>query len=340
MQQQDGSALGDMQQLQQQGHGAAMSVSGGFRRVVRGRRSSMGSGCCSMEMDCGPASAMAAALHKQQQVQAGAAGSDVAQGAGSISSQLNQMIGRAAEKQQELEALLGGSQQQQQQQQQMSQHQVHVEQQQQQQVYQQQLGQQGGVYGSNGVLLQAVHPWQGAQFDAAAGMHGAADAAAGSDAQQQQLPADSGDCPMSLDQRATTVGRRIVPAQQQQHLQRPPQQHGQQQQQQCGHHATGLIAPGAGAAAGASSDCMKGTGCSSAQASGGAASAEFSSGPGFNTGGGGGLGFGGLAAMDPADLAELASWWRPRLDSAERRYLRCRKQQMDEALLQVGNWRG
>jgi hypothetical protein len=40
--------------------------------------------------------------------------------------------------------------------------------------------------------------------------------------------------------------------------------------------------------------------------------------------------------MDPADLAELASWWRPRLDSAERRYLRCRKQQMDEALLQVG----
>jgi hypothetical protein len=129
---------------------------------------------------------------------------------------------------------------------------------------------------------------------------------------------------------------------QQQHVQQQPPQHGQQQQQQqCGHHATGLIAPGA--AAGASSDCMKGTGCGlgSAQASGGAAgSGGFVSGPGFNTGGDGGLGFGGLAAMDPADLAELAAWWRPRLDSAERRYLRCRKQQMDEALLQVGSWTG
>lgn len=73
-----------------------------------------------------------------------------------------------------------------------------------------------------------------------------------------------------------------------------------------------------------------------AQASGGALGSGCGSGPGFGgAASAGGLGFGGLAAMDPADLAELASWWRPRLDSAERRYLRCRKQQMDEALLQV-----
>jgi hypothetical protein len=289
-----------------------------------------------MEMDCGPSSAMATGLRKQQQVQAGAAGSDVAQVDGSIGSQSTQIAGRATDKQQELEALLSSQQQQQSQ---RSQQQVHLEQQQQQVHQQQQLGQQGGVYGSDGssALLQAVHPWQGVHGDAAAGMHSAA-AAADSDAQQQQQPADSGDCPMSLDQRATTVGRRFsmhsVQGQQQQHLQQQPAQHGQQQQ--CGHHATGLIAPGAGTAAGASSDCMKGTGCSSAQASGGAAGSGFSSGPGLNTGGDGGLGVGGLAAMDPADMAELAAWWRPRLDSAERRYLRCRKQQMDEALLEVG----
>ncbi|WIA21058.1 hypothetical protein OEZ85_005380 [Tetradesmus obliquus] len=73
-----------------------------------------------------------------------------------------------------------------------------------------------------------------------------------------------------------------------------------------------------------------------AQASGGALGSGCGSGPGFGgAASAGGLGFGGLAAMDPADLAELASWWRPRLDSAERRYLRCRKQQMDEALLQA-----
>jgi hypothetical protein len=291
---------------------------------------------------------MATGLQQQQQVQAGAAGSDVGQGDGSIGGQMNQIAGRAADKQHELEALLGGSQQQQQQNARLQQ-QGHLEQQQQQQqqLHQRQLGQQGGVYGSDGsVLLQAVHPWQGVHGDAAAGMHSAANAvaaaaaaaaAADSDVQQQQQPADSGDCPMSLDQRATTVGRRfsmhtVQGQQQQQHLQQQPPQHGQQQQQ-CGHHATGLIAPGA--AAGASSDCMKG---SSAQASGGAAgNGGFGSGPGFNTGGDGGLGFGGLAAMDPADLAELAAWWRPRLDSAERRYLRCRKQQMDEALLQVRN---
>jgi hypothetical protein len=223
-----------------------------------------------------------------------------------MDSQMNQLAGRAVDKQQELEALLGGSQQQRQQQQQQ-----HVQlEQQQQQLHQQQLGQQvQGMEadGQGGVLLQAVQPWQGV--------------AASGPQQQQQQPADSGDCPMSLDQRATTAGRRYSMHSVQ----------GQPQQQQCGHHATGLIAPGAGAAGGASSGCMKGTGGSSVQASGGA----LGSGPGFNTGGDGGLGFGGLAAMDPADLAELASWWRPRLDSAERRYLRCRKQQMDEALLQV-----
>eukprot|EP00775_Hariotina_reticulata_P007724 gene7724-7923_t len=43
----------------------------------------------------------------------------------------------------------------------------------------------------------------------------------------------------------------------------------------------------------------------------------------------------GVMGLDPADLAELAHWWRPRLDSAERRYLRTRKLQMDEALLQL-----
>jgi hypothetical protein len=42
-----------------------------------------------------------------------------------------------------------------------------------------------------------------------------------------------------------------------------------------------------------------------------------------------------LRSMDPAELAELAKFWRPRLDSAERRYLRCRTMQLGEALLQV-----
>jgi hypothetical protein len=43
-----------------------------------------------------------------------------------------------------------------------------------------------------------------------------------------------------------------------------------------------------------------------------------------------------LRSMDPAELAELAKFLRPRLDSAERRYLRCRTMQLGEALLQVG----
>jgi hypothetical protein len=47
-----------------------------------------------------------------------------------------------------------------------------------------------------------------------------------------------------------------------------------------------------------------------------------------------------LKSMDPAELAELAKFWRPRLDSAERRYLRCRTMQLGEALLQVGWERG
>jgi hypothetical protein len=42
-----------------------------------------------------------------------------------------------------------------------------------------------------------------------------------------------------------------------------------------------------------------------------------------------------LRSMDPAELAELAKFLRPRLDSAERRYLRCRTMQLGEALLQV-----
>jgi hypothetical protein len=47
-----------------------------------------------------------------------------------------------------------------------------------------------------------------------------------------------------------------------------------------------------------------------------------------------------LRSMDPAELAELAKFWRPRLDSAERRYLRCRTMQLGEALEQVGRRRG
>lgn len=111
---------------------------------------------------------------------------------------------------------------------------------------------------------------------------------------------------MSLDHRTATAQRaRQLEAQQQQPHPQAPGSHSEQQAQppSSGAHSQGMLAHGLD-----SRDLVTG-----------------GRPPGNE-----------LKSMDPAELAELAKFWRPRLDSAERRYLRCRTMQLGEALLQVG----
>lgn len=269
---------------QQQGQdGGDVSMGGSHeRRVVRSRRSSIHSGCCSMETDSmyGAAGATQGAQHQQQEGN----GLGIEDRSMSITSNA-------------LYAAVAGAQQQQPPQ--HMQHEQHLHQQQRDLQQAAEMPPPHAVHPRAAAAAAMAGPGcsSRAPVATAAAAGGAADPATSS---KGVFGSGGSTCPMSLDHRNTT-------GQHHNHLQQHaprPGSSGQQQRQ-----------PSSGGAEGA----------------GGLNSGDLVT---------GGRPADELRSMDPAELAELAKFWRPRLDSAERRYLRCRTMQLGEALEQVGRRRG
>lgn len=268
---------------QQQGQdGGDVSMGGSHeRRVMRSRRSSIHSGCCSMETDSmyGAAGAAQGAQHQQQE------GNGLGMDDRSMSITSNA-----------LHAAMAGAQQQQQHPPQHMQHEQHM---QQQQRDQQQTAEMPPPHAVQPRAATAAGHGAGSRATVAAAA-AASDAPDPATSSKGVFGSGGSTCPMSLDHRNTT-------GQHHNHLQQHaprPGSSGQQQRQ-----------PSSGGAEGA----------------GGLNSGDLVT---------GGRPADELRSMDPAELAELAKFWRPRLDSAERRYLRCRTMQLGEALEQVGRRRG
>jgi len=273
------AAAGTEQQQQGANGGDTAMLFSSDRRVVRGRRSSITSGCCSMETDAPEGQAAAGADGHAGQQQHGAAGG-LAGAGGQLSAEDRSMSITSIC----MHADMAGA---------LAQHHQH----QQRELQQQQRGLQEL---SDMPPPHAVQPRAAAVAAAAAGtgpeshapgQHGAH---GNSSSGHASLPGSGGStCPMSLDHRASTATR--------QHTQQPGSS-AQQQQQPTG--------------SGAGLQGLEGLSSGDLVTGGRPAADE-------------------LRSMDPAELAELAKFWRPRLDSAERRYLRCRTMQLGEALLQV-----
>lgn len=294
---------------QQQGGQDVSDVSmlmGNDRRVVRSRRSSINSGCCSMETDAADGAAGAALQQHAPQHAHQQHGQYAAAGTAAPMGRLGADDRSMSVTSENMQSAMNGA---------------HALQQQQEHEHQQHLQQQRELqYAADMPPPHAVQPRAAA---AAAGGHtqpprrwsaastgealeAAANAPQGgsNSGNKAALPGSGGStCPMSLDHRATTVQRQPQ-ADLQHHQQQAPGSDIHHQQQQ----------PASSAAQQQGIEGLN----SADLVTGGRPPADE------------------LRSMDPAELAELAKFWRPRLDSAERRYLRCRTMQLGEALLQVG----
>jgi hypothetical protein len=287
------------------------------RRVVRGRRSSITSGCCSMETDTLHSAADARQPGYQfagQGVQAARGGSQLSADDRSMSITSDCMHAAAA-------AAMAGAQCQQQQ------HPDHTQQQQQRELQEaadmppphavqprpSSAAAAGGNHRGPSVGWPGAVP-AGVDLDASGiNIPGSSNTMAGSNT---AIPDTGGStCPMSLDHRVSTAHCRSHPESQSRQAHGPgssSSSRGPQATGSAGGH-TGGHTGGHSAQAPASLDGLD----SGDLVTGGRPPAQE------------------LRSMDPAELAELAKFWRPRLDSAERRYLRCRTMQLGEALLQV-----
>jgi hypothetical protein len=283
------------------------------RRVVKGRRSSITSGCCSMETD----TLHSAVDARHPGCTFAGQGMHAAQGNGQLCADDRSMSITSDCMHAAAAAAMAGAQWQQQQ------HADHAQQQQRELQEAAEMPPPHAVHPRPAAAAAAAAAAGGNPRDPSAAWPGALPAGADVDAAGAHGPGSSNmmgsssstavpdtggsTCPMSLDHRPGTM-HRSHPGSQPLNL------------------AQG---PGGSSSRGTQQD---------PQATGSAGALQPAPSDGFDSGDlitGGRPPANELRSMDPAELAELAKFWRPRLDSAERRYLRCRTMQLGEALLQV-----